>query len=174
MLRFIARQFRNPSGFAGRIVSKIMIRGNTPAYDKLIPLLEIRQHDEVFEIGYGHGVGVEKISNGYGCLVTGIDFSELMYREATKRNREQIEKGKVKLHFGDFLTWNPGPVVFDKIFCINVIYFWDDLKVPFIKINRLLTEGGIFCIFMVSLDEMAKICFGFIHKLEVLDFGEKQ
>jgi arsenite methyltransferase len=159
MLRFIARQFRKPTGFLGRVISLIMIRGNKPAYDKLIPLLDIRQQDKVLEIGYGHGLGVGKISNGYDCTVTGIDFSELMYREALKRNRRKIEQGRVRLYLGDFLTWDAGPGYFDKIFCINVIYFWDNLDEPFTKMYRLLRIEGVLCIFMVHLDDLTKIKF---------------
>ena len=60
MLRFIGNQFRKPRGFFGKIVSKIMIKGNSHAYDKIIPELNIQQNDRILEIGYGHGIGVKE------------------------------------------------------------------------------------------------------------------
>jgi cyclopropane fatty-acyl-phospholipid synthase-like methyltransferase len=103
MLRFIGNQFRKPTGLLGKIVSKLMIKGNSFAYDKIIPELNIKQNEQILEIGYGHGYGVDRIISNYDCYVSGIDFSELMFKEATKRNRKHIDDKKVDLCFGDFL-----------------------------------------------------------------------
>jgi cyclopropane fatty-acyl-phospholipid synthase-like methyltransferase len=159
MLRFIGHQFRKPTGFLGKIVSGIMIRGNRSKYDKVIPELAIMQHDQILEIGYGHGLGIDMISSGYDCFVSGIDFSELMFREATKRNQKHIDQKKVELHHGNFLSADLGSEKFDKIFCINVIYFWNNLDEPFIRINRGLKDGGLFCMFMVHQEYLEKSKF---------------
>jgi cyclopropane fatty-acyl-phospholipid synthase-like methyltransferase len=90
MQRFIGNQFRKPSGFCGRIISRIMIKGNRSAYEKVIPALDIQNDEKVLEIGYGHGLGIHIIASGYDCMVSGIDFSELMFREASKRNKKHI------------------------------------------------------------------------------------
>jgi len=159
MLRFIGKQFRKPTGVLGKIVSRIMIRGNSPLYDKIIPQLDIATNDQILEIGYGHGIGINRIASAFDCTLTGIDFSELMFREASRRNKKHVSQKKVELFLGDFLTSDMGSNKFDKIFCINVIYFWDKLDEPFIKVRQALKEGGLFCIFMVHMDYLQKMKF---------------
>jgi SAM-dependent methyltransferase len=133
-----------------------MIFGNRATYDKMISELEIKAYDRIFEIGYGHGLGVRKISSKFDCFVSGIDYSELMFNEATKRNRKYIENKKVELYLGDFLNSELISNQYDKIFCINVIYFWDRLDKPFSKIIGGLKNGGAFCLYMAHSDNLKK------------------
>ena len=156
MIKLIDKQFKKPTGFYGKIISKIMLHGNRSAYDKIIPELDIKQNDRILEVGYGHGLGISRISSGFDCYVTGIDYSELMFNEATKRNKKYIDNKRVELYFGDFLTSEIIADKYDKVFCINVIYFWDKLEVPFSKIKTGLKEGGSFCIYMVHRDKLGK------------------
>lgn len=159
MLRLIGNQFRKPTGFLGRIIAKLMVKGNSYAYDKIIAELEIKQNDRIFEIGYGHGLGIDRILSNYDCFISGIDFSELMFKQAVKRNRKHIDNKKVELYYGDFLTSEIISNQFDKVFCINVIYFWDKLDDPFLKIKTGLKEGGTFCIYMAHRDDLKKMKF---------------
>ena len=78
MLRIIGSQFRRPSGMLGRIISLLMLNGNKPAYDKLIPELQIKQNDRILEIGYGHGMGVKRIASGWDCYVTRISIEHVV------------------------------------------------------------------------------------------------
>ena len=156
MFRLIGNQFRKPSGLLGRLISRIMIMGNSAEYDKIIPELNIQQNERIFEIGYGHGLGLDRISTDYDCFVSGIDFSELMFNQASRRNRKHIENNKAQLYLGDFLDSEMAPNQFDKIFCLNVIYFWDKLDNPFSKILTLLKTGGLLCMFMVHRDYINK------------------
>ena len=155
----LANQFRKPSGLLGRFVSFLMKKGNVPIYHKLIPELKIKDTDSIFEIGYGHGVGIKMIASQNNCCISGIDFSDLMYKEAYKRNRKLINNKKVSLSYGDFLTYDMISKQYDKIFCINVIYFWDNLDVPFRKIKQGLKEDGTFCFYMANKDELNKLKF---------------
>ena len=156
---FIANQFRKPTGFFGKIISKLMKKGNSFVYDKLIPALEINPKDHILEIGYGPGIGIDMILQQYDCFVSGIDFSELMFKEASLRNRNHIENKKAELTYGDFLSSAMIPHQYDKIFCINVIYFWDSLQEPFHKIKNGLKEGGVFCMYMAHRDDLNRLKF---------------
>ena len=155
MLRAIAHQLERPTGFLGKIVSKGMDRRNKKFYQKIIAELDIQKGEKVFEIGYGPGLGINLIAQSKpGCRISGIDFSELMVSMATKRNQEFIDKGIVILKYGDLLTAETGHESYDKIFCVNVIYFWKDLNPVFTKIHSMLNNGGTFCIFMTSAQEL--------------------
>jgi SAM-dependent methyltransferase len=159
MLRYIGNQFKKPSGLLGRIISQVMIKGNMCEYERIIPELEIRQNDQILEIGYGHGLGVDRISSIYDCYIAGIDFSELMYRQATKRNWKHIQNKKVELYFGDFLKSEIAQNQYDKVFCLNVIYFWDTLDEPFSRIKTVLKDGGLLRMFMAHRDFLNKVKF---------------
>jgi cyclopropane fatty-acyl-phospholipid synthase-like methyltransferase len=159
-LRKIGMQFKKPTGIPGRIISNLMIIGNRPAYETLIKDLKIQPNDKILEIGYGPGVGIELISKRFEkCDIYGIDFSELMYRRAARRNKQFIEKKRVHLLLGDFIETETGMSRFDKIFCINVVYFWNDLKKPFGKIKSLLSDDGLFCFYMGKNDDLNKLKF---------------
>lgn len=156
MLRIIEKQFRKPSGLLGKIVSIIMQKGYGKAYNRIIDSLEIKEKEHVFEIGYGHGLGIKKILANTNCFVSGIDYSKLMNKLATKRNKKNVNNGKVKLYYGDFLDYEMKPDLYDKIYFLNVIYFWDKLEVPFSKINVGLKEKGIFSFYMDHPDELSR------------------
>ena len=102
MFKFIEKQFRKPSGLLGKYIVKKMKELNHPIYDKLIASLGIQNYDKIFEIGYGHGIGI------------------------------------------------------DKILCLNVVYFWDDLELPFKKIFKGLKKEGILALFMDGPDDLTR------------------
>lgn len=155
----ISRQFRKPDGWLGRIVSKIMIKGNSREYDNMLKELDVKPGDRIFEIGYGPGIGIDQICSAYDCHVSGIDFSELMFKQASERNKMHIQRNKAELFYGDFLDFEMPSPGYDKVFCLNVIYFWNDLHKPFTKIRSSLKEGGVFCFSMAAKDHLDKIPF---------------
>jgi cyclopropane fatty-acyl-phospholipid synthase-like methyltransferase len=158
ILRRIGMQFRKPAGLLGKIVSNMMIVGNRYAYETMIEDLSIQTHDKILEIGYGPGAGIDLISKRFEkCDISGIDFSELMYRKAAKRNKQVIEKKRVHLLLGDFVETEINTGLFDKIFCINVVYFWENLQKPFSKVRSLLKDDGLFCFYMAKNDDLNKV-----------------
>ncbi|HUS03116.1 MAG TPA: class I SAM-dependent methyltransferase [Chitinophagaceae bacterium] len=155
--KFIASQFKKPTGLFGIFSSNIMIRGNKNKYDKLIKDLDIQPNDKLLEIGYGPGVGINIIAGKCDtCTIHGIDFSPLMYKRAVRYNRSYIDKGTMVLQYGDFLKISTPDNDYDKIFCLNVVYFWNELKEPFMKVLSLLKKGGVFHIFMADKSMLKK------------------
>ena len=152
MLRkFIALQFKKPSGWLGIWSSNKMIKGNRKHYDRLINDLDLQPHDKLLEIGYGPGRGIYTIAETCpSCTIHGIDFSSLMYKRATAYNKASIQKGNVLLQHGDFLKLPIAENHYDKVFCLNVVYFWNELKEPFAKGFSVLKKGGSFYIYMAD------------------------
>ncbi len=148
MLKGIQQQFRQPKGLIGKFVSLVMRKMNNKIYDVIIENMSIKDHETIFEIGYAHGIGIKKILAKNDCQISGIDFSETMHKEALKRNQKHIKKGKAALFYGDFLIEEMPDQSFDKIFCLNVVYFWDDLEIPFNKIRNGLKKDGNFHLYM--------------------------
>lgn len=155
--KLIALQFKKPSRLFGIISSNLMVKGNRRNYDILINELNIQPNDKILEIGYGPGIGISLINEKCNsCLIHGIDFSKLMYRKASKLNKNSILDKKVELFLGDFLSFTIESNYYDKVFCLNVIYFWDNLNIPFQKIKSALSNNGIFCFFMAHKDFLIK------------------
>jgi trans-aconitate methyltransferase len=149
MFGSIKGQFKKPTGLMGKMIAGLMERGNKRHYVILVPEMNLSVESVILEIGYGPGIGLKMIASKYpGIKIDGVDFSELMYKTASERNKEYIEKGNMNLKHGDFLNANLYPEKYDRIFCINVIYFWEDLMTPFKKIMDGLKPGGMYCLFM--------------------------
>ena len=56
------------------------------------------------------------------------------------------------MQLGDFLTAKIDSNDYDIIFCLNVVYFWDDLQQPFARIMSLLKKDGVFSFYMTHKD----------------------
>ena len=155
--KLLASQFKKPSGLFGNFFSNLMEQGNRRNYVVLINDLNIQPNDKLLEIGYGPGIGIRLILEKCNtCLIHGIDFSKLMYRKASSLNREYILDKKAELFFGNFLSFSIEPNYYNKVFCLNVVYFWDNLHIPFQKVKSVLKNDGIFCFYMAHKDYLIK------------------
>ena len=155
--KLFASQFKKPGGLFGNFYSNLMEKGNRQNYVVLINDLNIQPNDKILEIGYGPGIGIRLIlEKCNSCLIHGIDFSKLMYRKASELNRKSILDKKVEFFSGNFLSFLIESNYYDKVFCLNVIYFWDNLYVPFHKIKSVLNNDGIFCFYMAHKDYLIK------------------
>lgn len=160
MLKKIAKQFRQPAGLGGKIISAIMEKGNSVAYEKLLKKHYSFSGGKILEIGYGPGYGINLISeNDEKSRIDGIDFSGLMYKKCFKRYKRLVDEGKLNLYLGDFLTYDFGENKYDRIFSVNVIYFWEELVNPFKKIHSLLKNDGVFCFYFSHKTDLDKLKF---------------
>src|SRR6188474_3039116 len=155
--KFIASQFKKPTGLVGIWASNLMVKGNKSNYDKLIEDLDLQPHEKLLEIGYGPGTGINTIAQRCPtCIIHGIDFSPLMHKRASKYNKTYIEKGTMMLQYGDFLKMAAADHYYDKVFCLNVVYFWNELRQPFGKVYSLLKKGRSFHIYMADKNSLIK------------------
>jgi SAM-dependent methyltransferase len=142
--RYIASKFRNPDGFSGRLVGRLMANGNRPAVEWTVSLLDIQADDHILEVGFGPGVGIDcaarQASAGY---IAGIDNSATMVDVARSRNAAAIERGQVQLRFGDAAFLPYASRAFNKLFSIHCIYFWANPLRALREFQRVLAPGGI-------------------------------
>jgi len=113
--------------------------------DAALDLLELRPHDQLLEIGFGHGKTIHRaaarLDRGF---VAGIDLSETMLRMATRTNREAIEAGTVELELGDSSNIDYPDGRFSKALAVHTVYFWADPAAHLREIARVLLPGGTF------------------------------
>jgi SAM-dependent methyltransferase len=86
----------------------------------VVSLLDVRPDDHVLEIGFGPGLAILQLSRiarqGYVC---GIDHSELMLRQAAKRNADGIACGVVNLQVASVDAPPDFDLPFDKILLLR-------------------------------------------------------
>jgi ubiquinone/menaquinone biosynthesis C-methylase UbiE len=67
-----------------------------------------------------------------------------MFKEAQQNNQSGIADGKLKLQLGSSDNLPFADNSFDKVFCINVVYFWDEPQKHLQEVYRVLKPGGKF------------------------------
>jgi len=119
----IVRQFGRPTGLVGRLVGLVMATrySNRERNRRTIELLDIQPDDRVLEIGFGPGLAIEMAARlaRSGCVV-GVDHSEVMLRQASRRNRAVIDAGRVQLHRASADALPSFTERFDKLLASNV------------------------------------------------------
>ncbi len=99
----IRSQFMWPRGFAGWLAGwEMALRSSNRKRNVwAVGLLGVEPTDRVLEIGFGPGIAIRELSRraSHG-LVCGVDQSEIMVRQATRRNMDAVRAGRVDLRCG--------------------------------------------------------------------------
>jgi ubiquinone/menaquinone biosynthesis C-methylase UbiE len=139
----LAAQLRHPAGEAGIQTGEWMNRGNTQINLDTIAILNATAGDNILEIGMGNGFFVQHIlQKDDNIQYTGADFSDVMVKEAERINAAWIDKGSAKFVMSDVAALPFVNAIFNKIFTINTIYFWDDTVTILSEIKRVLQPAG--------------------------------
>ena len=138
VLRPLLKQFGHPSGWLGRLAGVLMARGAEDDH-WVVDLLDVQPHDRVLEVGFGPGVAVELLARRASSgLVAGVDPSEVMLRQAIKRNREAIRAGRVRLQLGSVSALPYRDASFTKACAIHSLYFWPSIEDGLRELQRVL------------------------------------
>ena len=139
----IAKQLSRPTGFFGKLIGLGMKFGNRSLNEWTIEQLNLNPSDRVLEVGFGPGLSIklvaEKVTNGW---VVGIDCSKTMLDQANRRNAAAIESGRVELKHGDVSSLPYDNDAFDKVFAVQVLYFWEEPLVILSELKRVLKPRG--------------------------------
>ncbi|WP_175991360.1 class I SAM-dependent methyltransferase [Bacillus sp. Marseille-Q1617] len=142
MLFSLQKQFKQPKGFLGWIVGKVMEFDNRRINKWSIQRLPIKKGDHILEIGFGPGYCINKIIKDYpGSKVDGVDISSTMQEAAHHKNKAAIEEGRVRLFVHDISQFHTGDE-YDHIFSVNNYPLWNDSEKALSHIYRMLKPGG--------------------------------
>jgi ubiquinone/menaquinone biosynthesis C-methylase UbiE len=137
----VVNQFKQPHGPLGHLAGWIMATrpSNLARNDWTIGLLAIEPHHRVLEIGFGPGYAVAQVASRLTSgQIVGIDHSEVMLKQAQRRNAGAVRQGRVKLLCQSVAHLKRLDGRFDRVFSANVAQFWDDRVSIFKEILRLL------------------------------------
>ena len=138
-------QAHRPRGAAGRVTAWEMAHrpSNRQRNCWVVSLLDVRPADRVLEIGFGPGVAIAELARAGAGHVYGIDHSDVMLRQASRRNAAAIRAGRVSLIRASVDQLPPaldGP--FDAILAVNSLGFWPAPGKRLAELRQRLAPGG--------------------------------
>lgn len=141
----VVGQFHRPHGVAGRVAGQVMAhrRSNVERNRWVVSLLDVQPTDRVLEIGFGPGVAIAELAaRAVRGRVHGVDHSEVMVRQAGRRNAAAVREGRVHLIQAgvDRLPAFDGPL--DAILAVNSVGFWPEPVQRLRELRGLLRPGG--------------------------------
>ena len=153
----IGSQLGRPTGLGGRVIGHIMRFVNDETNRIAVERLDIRAGDDVLELGCGPGHGIKLVASRVASgVVHGVDLSPVMLAQAGRRNRREVEKGRVVLHHASFDNLPFESASIDRILAVNVIYFWNDLEAVAAEALRVLRPGGKISIYATGRESMRR------------------
>lgn len=156
----MAAQLRKPHGMLARKVGERMNAANRSLYDGAWKALDPRDGMSILEIGFGNGLFFGDLARqAKGLKLHGVDFSKEMVEQATARNADLVANGTLSLTHGPSDRMPFADASFDRIFCINVIYFWDDPAAHLREVRRVLKRDGTFTAVLRTRSSMEKLPF---------------
>lgn len=167
------RQFHHPHGRGGKIVGFLMGIINRLPNIHAIKLLNIKESEDVLEIGCGPGRALAlmaKLSDQ--CRITGVDLSSVMYKQAARYNRKEIQSGRVKLFHCSFETLPLQDTSFDRILAVNVLYFFGSNGGAFSELRRVLRPGGRISFYVTAKTSLTNWNFDWSETHKAFDENE--
>lgn len=133
-------QLARPHGALGHLVASMLNRGNRDMNLQVLGALDVAPGERVLELGFGGGVGLALLlAHEPSVRLSGIDLSREMLQRCQRRfgSRVALVEGTVDaLPFAD--------TAFEKVFGVNVSYFWPDMPRALAEVLRVLAPGGSF------------------------------
>lgn len=142
LARLVAEQLRQPSGLVGRAFGVILNRANRRINRRVVERLDVHPGQRVLEIGFGGGLGLDRLLDQGVGFAAGVEISEPMLRHGRRRFRSEIAAGTVELTRGDVSAIPYPDRSFDRVYSVNTIYFWPDPAVGLREIVRVLKPSG--------------------------------
>jgi ubiquinone/menaquinone biosynthesis C-methylase UbiE len=149
----MARLLGKPEGEAGRAVAERLNRVNADITAAVYRHLQLKPGERVLEIGFGNGrLLPELLSHADDLSYVGLDIAETMVVEAITFNAELVASGQASFQRSAAEAMPYPDARFDKVFAVNVIYFWPDPVKALSEMRRVLRPDGMSVIAAVKPD----------------------
>lgn len=155
-----ARQLGNPEGEVGVELGLRLNKVNNKITDHVYARLGLDAGMNVLEIGFGNGrLLPDLLRQNDGLKYTGIDISHTMVDEARQFNAAEVASGQAAFYLASAQHIPSDAARFDRVFAVNVIYFWADPLRPLEEIRRVLRPEGFSVIAATTLATSAATDF---------------
>ena len=139
-----ARQLGKPEGEVGVELGLRLNKVNNKITDHVYARLGLDAGMNVLEIGFGNGhLLPDLLRQSDDLKYMGIDISQTMVDEARQFNAAQVASGQAAFHLASAESIPSDAARFDRVFAVNVIYFWADPLRPLQEIRRVLHPEGV-------------------------------
>lgn len=155
----LARQLGEPSGLAGKVIGRVLNRGNRSVVVAAVAAAGCTPGADVADIGFGGGVGLGLLLDRDGVVVHGVEMSETMLAEAQRRFSDSIAGGRLRLSPGRLESLPFEDSSLDAIISTNTIYFVADLSAAVRELARVLRPGGRLVLGVGDPDQMSTMPF---------------
>ncbi|REC41106.1 class I SAM-dependent methyltransferase [Chryseobacterium sp. 5_R23647] len=157
-LKVLAQNLANPQGEKGIEIGEMMNATNIGMTLESIKTLLIEDDEHILEIGHGNAAHVRSLlSLAQNVQYTGLDISETMHHEAKRLNETFKNQAEFVLYEGKKLPFEDA--IFDKIFTVNTVYFWENPVEYLNEIYRVLKNNGTFVLTFAQRDFMETLPF---------------
>lgn len=178
ILEYFGSQCGNPRGIVGNIMTWGMNRVNKAMYRAIVNSVQLDFNKEILDVGYGNGYLIKLLYNRAKCKIYGIDISGDMLEQASKKNKQGIDEGRIRLSIGDCCNLKFEDESFDVVTTMNTIYFWEDTLKGMQEIHRVLKKGGTFINAVFTKESLEKVAytrngFKFFEKEDYINLGNQ-
>ncbi len=164
----LGAQLRNPSGLFGRLVGSAMVVANAEPNTLAIDALGLKEGERLLELGCGPGLALHQVlQSPHLAWGVGLDWSEAMLAQASRRNRAALGTGRLALVRGDFTRLPFPDETVDAILAVNVVYFMDLAAAR--EACRVLRPGGRIVLYATDRSVMRRWPFAGRHSHRLFD-----
>jgi ubiquinone/menaquinone biosynthesis C-methylase UbiE len=112
------------------------------------------------DIGFGNGYLLKKIiRQNVPVKIYGIEISNDMLNKVKLKNIHNIENGILELYLANINETSFENNLFDKMYTINTMYFWNELDKCLFEIKMVLKPKVIFMNVMYTKKYLGKMLF---------------
>jgi len=146
-MRVFGAQCRKPSGWLGGLMGPLMNWRHRPLSRWTIELMGIQPHSSILDIGCGGGMTIKEMARlATSGFVAGVDYSEVMVRQALKRNAAAVGAERVAIKRGDISNLPFEDAIFDRACAIESFNYWPEPVAGLREVYRVLKDGGLVAI----------------------------
>jgi ubiquinone/menaquinone biosynthesis C-methylase UbiE len=135
-------QFGAPKGARGWLAAQVVARLTGEANRWMVDCLGVAPEDRMLDVGCGPGLAVAYAAEIRGARVVGVDASEVMVRQALRRNRRAIRDGRVRIHRADAADLPFADGAFTAVGSLNSLQFWPAPEKGLAELKRVVAPGG--------------------------------
>ena len=140
----MAQVLGRPEGEVGSAIGDMLNRANLGVTEAVYQRLHLQPASQVLEIGFGNGKLLPALLALADRLTYfGVDIAATMVAEAMAFNAALVASGQASFSLGSVEALPFAEASFDRVFAVNVFYFWPESLRALREMRRVLRPDGV-------------------------------